>query len=961
MATTYYVANAGLDTNNGTSTATPFQTGLKAVSVAVAGDTILFKKGDTFTAGLTLSAGVTIDQYGATGYATLTGFKTLTGWVQQPNPNIWAVQDASFGSTLNMLTVDGTFQPRGRMPKAGYNTYTANTGNTSIYDATQAGSYVGGEVVIRKNRFSLDRAPITAMSGGTITYGAGPNNSSANPTPGYGYFIQNHYSCLTQFGDWSYDATNKIIYFYWGTNNPSTHVIQATNIDTLITLNNVSGVTINNVQVIGANKYGVASVGNCSNFTTLATYKLIGIDGINLPYHPYLTVNNSVISNCLNNGLVTPGSSHANIQNNIGNYFGYYPGAGEGGQGSTGWGTHAALIVGANDPAYSFSNTISNNSFSGMGGCGLKLAGDTYTADKNYFENYCSVIDDQAGIYTYTGAAYSYTSRVISNNICNNGVGAPVAPGDTTFAANGIYVDDYSNTVTLSGNTCSNNAQYGIFIHNATGVGMTNNTLYSNGVAQICLVHDSIASSVFLRSLSMTGNKVICTNNTQLAIRFASYYNGSSSDITNWGTASGNYYASTASNTGLFTTQINGNPMSTDTLAQWQAATAQDGDSSIQFITTATRFDFNNSLSTISVSLSNNYMTLDGISEPIGSLSIPAMKSVFSYFVSAPVPTPPTPPTPTPPPAVLLSGPSFRALQGTPIQIDLTKFANTTGWAVDGTNATHIACNAGKMYLLNYPTIPGQPYLISYQVSSISGGYVQPFIGTVGGVQRTTPGYYSETIIGDGTSLYFYSNANVTVTGFNIKNTNNTVNGKAQNTVVFSEKTKKWVSFYTFVPEIGMSMFTSVFTSNNGSIYQHQSGSANRNNLYGTQYNSFIKFVANNSPATIKRFQSINYQSNQLMVTSPGGIQTSLGQVSELISDDFLLDTLNDGVNAIAVYDREGVYSACFMRDMNDDIINGTPLNGNYAVIELQTTNPSTTLKLFTVEVQTSTVKIGSR
>ena len=59
-ATTYYVSNSGSNSNNGTSTGTPWQTMSKVQSVAnagtiVAGDIICFKSGDVFTGSMTIT------------------------------------------------------------------------------------------------------------------------------------------------------------------------------------------------------------------------------------------------------------------------------------------------------------------------------------------------------------------------------------------------------------------------------------------------------------------------------------------------------------------------------------------------------------------------------------------------------------------------------------------------------------------------------------------------------------------------------------------------------------------------------------------------------------------------------------------------------------------------------------------------------------------------------------------
>jgi len=81
-AATYYVSPTGSDTNNGTSTSTPWQTIAKVNSAHfVAGDSILFQGGQTFTGALVFSYAtnipvsstatpITVGSYG-TGAATI--------------------------------------------------------------------------------------------------------------------------------------------------------------------------------------------------------------------------------------------------------------------------------------------------------------------------------------------------------------------------------------------------------------------------------------------------------------------------------------------------------------------------------------------------------------------------------------------------------------------------------------------------------------------------------------------------------------------------------------------------------------------------------------------------------------------------------------------------------------------------------------------------------------------------
>lgn len=307
----------------------------------------------------------------------------------------------------------------------------------------------------------------------------------------------------------------------------------------------------------------------------------------------------------------------------------------------------------------------------------------------------------------------------------------------------------------------------------------------------------------------------------------------------------------------------------------------------------------------------------------------------------------------------------YTAVQDTPIVVDFLTAANDTGWSVDGNIATHTSCNSGNITLLTYPLIAGHTYKISYSVLSIAGGYVQPFAGDTGGIQRTTTGIYVENILAAGTSpvITYFSNANCSIQEFNIQDTINDTNPKQTNTLCYSALVKKWSDFRTFSPDFGFSLFIHTYTLYQGDLYEHANNSNSRNNFYGTQYDTIFKFVDNKQPQSVKVYNSIALQSNELMVTTTEGITTSLGQISELSDLDFIKDVLDDGVTSVNVTSVEGIFSASFWKNINSPggLINGDDLRGNYLTVELITTVGSTVLQLFSVGINTSLSKIGVR
>ncbi len=309
---------------------------------------------------------------------------------------------------------------------------------------------------------------------------------------------------------------------------------------------------------------------------------------------------------------------------------------------------------------------------------------------------------------------------------------------------------------------------------------------------------------------------------------------------------------------------------------------------------------------------------------------------------------------------------SFSAIENNNIIVDLLTQANTTGWSQDGITATHASCNAGNIILNSYVVRAGTKYQISYLVTAISGGNIQAQSPGSNGTAYTTTGLKIETLTPtfDG-FISLYSNANCTVTAFNIA----VVNDLPGVTIVYSHTNSIkrgepiWTDFRTFYPDFGWSLYTRTILAYNGQMYTSDNGDTqgSTNNFFGTQFQSSIKIAEAKNPTIVKDFEVLIYQANQLLVTTIDGIQSSLGQISTLIDTDFIKQKLTDGDLEVTIYDKDGVYSASFLNDENDDIVDGAGLRGNFLIVELITADGSTPLTLYSISIRNKPVFLGSR
>ncbi|RYY19619.1 MAG: hypothetical protein EOP41_09650 [Sphingobacteriaceae bacterium] len=217
-AATYYVSSSGDDSRSAQTAQninTPWKTLSRVSQISSSlqpGDQILFKRGEVFTGTLTISASgsagnpIVFGAYGDGNLPEITGFVTLSGW-QLKSGNVWEATVPGGLSYLNTVTVNGAAKTVGRYPNVtaanqGYLTYDSFNTNVSITDSKLAGqNWTGGQIVMRKTRWIIDRSEISSQNGTTINYNSASGYWGAK---GYGYFIQNHPSALDIEGEWYY-------------------------------------------------------------------------------------------------------------------------------------------------------------------------------------------------------------------------------------------------------------------------------------------------------------------------------------------------------------------------------------------------------------------------------------------------------------------------------------------------------------------------------------------------------------------------------------------------------------------------------------------------------------------------------------------------------------------------------------------------------------------------------------
>lgn len=472
--------------------ATPWRTISKLNSVfntLIAGDSVLFKRGDVFYGSIIINASglnskyITLSAYGTGATPVISGFTAISTWSNDGN-GIYSSAAISV-SKPNMVVINNQPQAMGRYPNesagAGgylsYESFTDAPATPSITDdeLTSAVNWTGADVVIRKKLWVLDRCRITNHSGSTI-YFSNTGASTYGCTENYGYFIQNDIRTLDQFGEWFYDVTTSKLKVYFGTAAPASSVLKIATVDNLVSASNKRFINFNGLAFDGANVYGIDAeesnyirIQNCS-FTNM------GETAVYMANTSNILVENCSTYNSLSNAIRLSCDNDSNVV--IRNCTIKKTGAVRG-MGASGGNSYKSVSV-----ALDRNLLVENNTVDSSGYVAIEFDGSNVLVQKNVVSNFCFNKDDAGGIYSWVptngGADAYYTNRVIKNNIVMNGIGAPDGRSSSNAYVSGIYLDGRIMNVDVVDNSVFNIGKNGFHCNNPVNITLTGNTSYNN-------------------------------------------------------------------------------------------------------------------------------------------------------------------------------------------------------------------------------------------------------------------------------------------------------------------------------------------------------------------------------------------------------------------------------------------------------------------------------------------------
>jgi len=556
--TGFYFSNSGNDAN-ACSFASPCASYVKFNSLSlVGGDTIYFARNSTFQGGFIVSGSgslgdsIYITAYGSGAKPIINGLFTISSWTNEgggiygaactgcnlvPQGNwgnlVAGTNTVLFNGTPGMLARWPNYAPGDGNGGGGYNnidgsisggfydsayqlrngTFTSLVGVEAVYKESLSGPFSRGII----NQDSVE-------SGKTLI----KITSFYNPTAvnGYGVFYQNSYQFLDTLYEWYLNPINDSLYAYLGAGGPSAWTIQVPIVDTLFAMTGTgcSGqscsvqskyVSINNIQLIGANDFNFASDGHHFTLNNVSTH----YSGMNNILVGGLVTSKSdtafSILNCTMSAAMGANltSGYPNTYAGLWYQFkgeynaldsaGIWPGNGPGyynqGYGVATIGTHGIFRY---------------NSIYWTGYQGIVVIGSYDSVDHNFISTFCTLLSDGGAIYHIPPTLnHTDTANYDGYNVIGNGVGNIYGTGNgsnpTPSGAQGIYLDNEGNNVHAFNNTIFNCAESGLKLHNGSFNTIKYNTFYGN--KKEAIENDNDNSSYYPTNDTLTQNIYVST------------------------------------------------------------------------------------------------------------------------------------------------------------------------------------------------------------------------------------------------------------------------------------------------------------------------------------------------------------------------------------------------------------------------------------------------------------------
>jgi parallel beta-helix repeat protein len=479
LSKTIYVSSSlGSDAYTSTQAqnpATPWKTIAKVATLSyVAGDSVLFRKGDIWREQLTinwsgsLATPIVFGSYGSGNLPEINGADVITGWSLYSG-NIYV---ANVASTVTQLFIDGKRQTYARWPNSGWQTITANSADklrltsTSITQPTDY--WAGATAVIHSADWQIEPKVITSNSGNTMVWSTATIEAIKT---NFGFYMEGKLEEVDSPGEWFY--TGGKVYLYVAPGDTATnHLIEGSTRSYGIDITygrqylNIRQLSIRNPGLSGIHIYNNSYVRVENN--TIANSKERGIHADVYPPNSrhHLYVNNNVVTNTIKDGIRVATVDTSEIKNN-----------------------KVSRVVDLVSPKLAFgmifygkNMEVSGNELDSTVFSGFFIGNDSQnmTVKNNTISNCMLLMNDGGGIYTGS----NHTNLWIKNNVVKDTRGNWSGTPGTQSSAVGIYLDESTNGANVAGNIVVNAAN-GIKLHKAHNNLIVNNVVHNTSLCSV--------------------------------------------------------------------------------------------------------------------------------------------------------------------------------------------------------------------------------------------------------------------------------------------------------------------------------------------------------------------------------------------------------------------------------------------------------------------------------------------
>lgn len=288
----------------------------------------------------------------------------------------------------------------------------------------------------------------------------------------------------------------------------------------------------------------------------------------------------------------------------------------------------------------------------------------------------------------------------------------------------------------------------------------------------------------------------------------------------------------------------------------------------------------------------------------------------------------------------------YTILRNSSLDIELIPDYQDNGWSFSNGIAIHSKYNEGSIRNKVFRPDAGKEYIVKIQVTGITEGFLDVYLGGSLFARITSPGLYElegTTITDEGLVLTAGLND---VQVFDLVITEGLNEGI---TIVYDSNAKQFNGLTSFNGDMMQLFLDDLISFKDGVPWVHDSNDT-RNSFYGETFPSVVKFYCNVNYDNDKDFYTITLNGNhpwRVEVVLPPRKGKSIGQRSRIKIGNYQF--------------HKGKYVADFLRDMNDPrfsdelqaLMKGAYLQGQ--IMEITLTSESTDpVELMSVEIEVS-------